>query len=638
MNKKNLFLIFLCLCCYSIFVQSRSAIAEKDLTAYLFVYFTGNSPADESIHYAVSVDGYHYFAVNNNQPILDSKQISSSGGVRDPHILRGEDGKTFYMVATDMQCTRGWDSNRAMVLLKSNDLIHWKSSIVNVQTKYKGYEDLKRVWAPQTIFDPTEGKYMIYWAMKQGDNSDIIYKAYANDSFTDLEGEPTVLFKPKSGSFAIDADIIKKDSTYYLFYKTEDKGGSGIKQATSKTLDVNGWQEYDKYLQPTNQSVEGSCTFKLSNSDEYIMMYDLYRNHSFQFSKSNDLHNFSVIDNEISLDFHARHGTVMAITRSELKSILNQWGTPKNFPELNNNPVLEGYYADPEILYSNKTHKYYIYPTSDGITGWAGNSFKTFSSDNLKDWKDEGVILILGKDVTWANSRAWAPCIVEKKIKGKYFYYYYFTADVKIGVAVSKNPTGPFKDSGKPLVDKRPEGINRGITIDPDVFTDPKSGKTYLYWGNGFMVGAELNKDMVSIKPETQTILHPDKTFREGTYVFYRKGIYYFLWSENDTRSENYRVRYAMATSPLGKFTIPENNLVIAKNPDLGIYATGHNSVLQIPGKDEWYIVYHRFAYPNGIKMGAEAGYNREVCIDKLEFNADGTIKQTIPTHKGVEL
>ena len=131
--------------------------------------------------------------------------------------------------------------------------------------------------------------------------------------------------------------------------------------------------------------------------------------------------------------------------------------------------------------------------------------------------------------------------------------------------------------------------------------------------------------------------MKPDYTFRQGTYGFYRKGIYYFMWSEDDTRSENYRVRYATSNSPLGAFTIPKNNLVIAKDKEAGIYGTGHNSVLQIPGKDEWYIVYHRFNYPKGIGMGDAAGYNREVCIDKMEFNDDGSIKQTIPTHKGIE-
>ncbi|MDP4227511.1 MAG: family 43 glycosylhydrolase, partial [Bacteroidota bacterium] len=168
--------------------QVPPEVAEKDQVAYLFVYFTGNNVEDESVHFAISKDGYNYLALNNNQPVLDSRKISSTGGIRDPHILRGQDGKTFYMVATDMTSNKGWDSNRAMVLLKSTDLVNWSSTVVNIQKKYPGNEDLKRVWAPQTIYDAAAGKYMIYWAMKNGDNPDKIYYAYANPDFTDLEG------------------------------------------------------------------------------------------------------------------------------------------------------------------------------------------------------------------------------------------------------------------------------------------------------------------------------------------------------------------------------------------------------------------------------------------------------------------
>ncbi len=304
----------------------------------------------------------------------------------------------------------------------------------------------------------------------------------------------------------------------------------------------------------------------------------------------------------------------------------------------NGNPVLKGHYADPDILYSQQTKKYYIYPTSDGFKDWSGTYFEVFSSKNLTNWKNEGKILQLGKDVTWATKNAWAPCIAEKKINGKYQYFYYFTAAQKIGVAVASSPKGPFVDLGKPLIDSRPAGITRGQVIDPDVFTDPKTGKSYLYWGNGFMAVAELNDDMVSLKPGTTQILKPDNTFREGTNVFYRNGIYYFSWSQDDTRSPDYRVRYATATSPLGPLTIPSNNLVLAKDAAQGIYGTGHHSVLQVPGKDEWYIVYHRFEYPNGINRGRDAGYNREVCIDSLVFDADGNIKPVKPTHTGVKL
>lgn len=695
--------------------KKKSTVVGKNenCSAYLFVYFTGNSKEDEQIRFALSSDGYNFKALNQNKPIISSEKISLSGGVRDPHILRCEDGKTFYMVATDMTAALGWDSNRGMVLLKSSNLVDWTSTAIHIPTVFPEFKTVNRVWAPQTIYDPVVKKYMVYWSMRSGNEPDKIYYSYANKDFTALETLPKQLFFSPDNKACIDGDIIYNAGKYNLFFKTEGNG-DGIKKAVSIKL-TEGYVLLDKYLQQTTDAVEGAGVFKLNNSNSWILMYDVYKKGRYQFTKSDDLEHFKVIDQDVSMDFHPRHGTVLPITAKEAARLTNKWvnvssvfesakskelkkinivvdTTAKRVcfpvktttdlssfdPELNNfpgvsiepdkaadfskgavkyavtipgkkpeiytveavknhNPVLNGYYADPEILYSEKTGKFYIYPTSDGFTNWSGNYFKCFSSDNLVDWADEGVIIQLGKDVTWANRNAWAPCIVEKKIDGKYKYFYYFTAAQKIGVAVSDSPTGPFVDLGKPLIDSRPEGITRGQVIDQDVFTDPKTGKSYLYWGNGFMAGAELNDDMTSIKQETLTILKPDNTFREGTYVFYRNGTYYFMWSEDDTRSENYRVRYATSTSPLGAFTISKDNLVIAKDPKAGIYGTGHNSVLQIPGKDEWYLVYHRFNYPKGITQGDAAGYNREVCIDKMEFNADGSIKQVIPTHKGID-
>lgn len=609
---------------------------EKDYVGYLFTYFKGNDVKDEAICYAISRDGYNYRTINKNNPVVDSKAISSTGGVRDPHILRCEDGKTFYMVVTDMTSSKGWDSNRAMVLLKSTDLVNWSSSIVNIQEKYKNQENLKRVWAPQTIYDPGANKYMIYWSMQHGNGPDIIYYAYANADFTDLEREPKTLFIPQNKKSCIDGDIINKNGLFYMFYKTEGHG-NGIRLAITDNLSSGKWIEQPGYKQQTRDAVEGSSLFKLINSDTYILMYDVYMKGKYQFCESKDLDVFKVIDQEISMDFHPRHGSIIPITRQEMKAITDKWGVPDNFEEITDqNPVINGYYADPDILYSNKDNKYYLYPTSDGFDGWGGYYFKTFSSDNLVDWKDEGIIIDLKKEVSWANGNAWAPCIIEKKVKGQYKYYYYFSGGQdggpkKIGVAVSDDPKGPFKDSGKPLIDFRPEGVNGGQEIDPDVFFDPISKKYYLYWGNGYMAGAELNKDMISIKKSTVKVMTPDKTFREAITVFYRNGLYYFLWSEDDTGSVNYKVRYATAKSPLGPLTIPTNNIVIMKDDEKGIYGTGHNSILQIPNKDEWYIIYHRISRPDGITK-PYPGIYREVCIDKMEFDKDGNIKRVYPS------
>lgn len=697
---------------------SNFANAGQDYSAYLFTYFTGNGPGEEQIRFAISEDGFNYRALNGNKPIVDSKDISTSGGVRDPHILRSADGKTFYMVVTDLYVPKmGW-SNFAMTLMKSADLINWESTVINIPDTYPDtFGKVHRVWAPQTIYDAQADKYMVYFSMKEGNSHDIIYYAYANKDFTGFESEPKQLYYPPADSntrACIDGDIIFKDGKYHLFYKAED-GDPGIKLAISDKLTKGYKLHSNKRMDCSRHAVEGSGIFKLNNSDTWILMYDLYTKGRYQFTQSTDLLNFEVIDNDISMNFHPRHGTVMPITSDELNRLVDHFGSIQDFfpeptsnkvkqlnvssnpkastiyipakagtdiskfdpkfetvdgielspagpqdftagpvtytglikgkekaminvsAEVCHNPVLDGYYADPDIIYSNKNGKFYLYPTSDGFTGWSGTYFKTFSSPDLVHWKDEGVILDLLTDVSWADRNAWAPCIIERKVKGSYKYFYYFTAAQKVGIAVANDPAGPFKDSGRPIVNFRPDGVRGGQEIDPDVFCDPKTDKYYLYWGNGYMAVAELTDDMLSIKKETLKVLTPDRTYREGTHVFYRKGKYYFLWSEDDTRSPNYRVRYAISDSPLGPLDIPKDNLIIARDDTAGLYGTGHNSTINVPGTDDWYIVYHRFTYPKGITMGGSAGYHRETCIDKITFTPDGKIQRTIPTHKGID-
>lgn len=617
-------------------VQER----EKDYVGYLFTYFTGNHISEEAVCYAVSLDGSSFWALNDGKPVLDSKVISSTGGVRDPHILRSEDGKTFYMVLTDMVSGNGWDSNRAMVMLKSENLVDWSYSVINMQKKYAGQEKLKRVWAPQTVFDPEAGKYMVYWSMQYAGGPDVIYYAYANADFTDLEGEPKVLFLPQNRKSCIDGDIVYKDGLFHLFYKTEGHG-NGIKVATTRSLTSGKWVEAPDYKQQTKEAVEGAGTFKLIGQDKYILMYDVYMKGRYQFTETTDLKNFKVIDNEVKMNFHPRHGTVIPITRDELMRLTEKWGKPEELGDIPANPVLPGFHADPEILYAEQTQTYYIYSTTDGHPGWGGWYFTVFSSKDLKNWKEEGVMLDVKSDqVPWAKGNAWAPCIEEKKVRGGYRYYFYYSAhpndgnSKQIGVAVSDSPTGPFKDLGHPIVTESPAG--GGQQIDVDVFTDPVSGKSYLYWGNGYMAGAELSKDMLSVKKKTIRVLTPkggtlqDYAYREAPYVFYRNGLYYFLWSVDDTGSPNYHVAYGTSTSPLGPVRVAEQPVVLIQRPEKHIYGPAHNSVIQLPGTDEWRIVYHRI---NRHFLKNAPGIHREVCIDKLEFNEDGSIRPVEPVY-----
>jgi GH43 family beta-xylosidase len=172
------------------------------------------------------------------------------------------------------------------------------------------------------------------------------------------------------------------------------------------------------------------------------------------------------------------------------------------------------------------------------------------------------------------------------------------------------------------------------------VFTDPKTGKHYIYWGNGYMAGAELNNDMTSVKENTITVLTPqggtlrDYAYREGTYVFYRNGTYYFLWSVDDTGSPNYHVAYGTSRSPLGPITVAEQPIVLQQDPENHIYGPAHNSVLQLKGKDKWYIVYHRI---NKDYLHNSPGTHREVCIDEMTFDRKGKIIPVKPTLNGPE-
>jgi beta-xylosidase len=289
-------------------------------------------------------------------------------------------------------------------------------------------------------------------------------------------------------------------------------------------------------------------------------------------------------------------------------------------------PVLPGLFADPNISVVGDT--FWIHPTTDGFDGWSGTQIHAFSSKDLVHWTDHGVALDLGPDVTWADNSAWAPGFAA--VDGK--YYLYFSGGMAtgntakhLGVAVADSPAGPFTDAlGKPLV---AAGTYGGQMIDPAVFTDD-DGRSYLYWGNGNSYQVELNADMTSFDAAAVRTWKP-ANYNEGSFVLKRGGVYYFMWSENDTRSADYQVAYATSTSPLGPWS-DRAGVILQKDPALGILGTGHHSVVRVPGSDDWYIAYHRFAIPGG------DGTHRETTIDKLSFAADGSIQPVVPTLESV--
>jgi hypothetical protein len=286
--------------------------------------------------------------------------------------------------------------------------------------------------------------------------------------------------------------------------------------------------------------------------------------------------------------------------------------------------IMDQFTADPSARVFEG--KIYVYPSHDippapgrGRTNWfCMGDYHVFSSKNLTDWKDHGVILNQ-TNVPWVNSTAysmWAPDCAFKNGK----YYFYFPAPAKgrggfrIGVAVSDKPYGPFKPEPKPI-----EGA-RGI--DPCVFID-KDGSAYLFYSLNRIFVAKLKDNMLELnsKPEVITNL-PAKGLLEGPFVFERHGIYYLTYPHAQTNAE--RLEYSISSSPLGPFN--QTGVILDESPS-GCWTVQH-SIVEYQG--QWYLFYH------DKDLSPEFDKNRSIRADSLYFNEDGTIEKVIPTLRGV--
>ena len=197
-----------------------------------------------------------------------------------------------------------------------------------------------------------------------------------------------------------------------------------------------------------------------------------------------------------------------------------------------------------------------------------------------------------------------------------------------IGVAVAERPEGPFRDLlGRPLIN---EIVNGAQPIDQYVFKDD-DGEWYMYyggWGHCNMV--RLNDDFTALQPWEDGSYYREVTpqgYTEGPFILKRNGKYYFMWSEGGWGGPDYSVAYSMSDSPYGPFE--RVGKILCSDPEVATSA-GHHSVIQIPGQDEYYIVYHRRP------LGDDGRDHRHTCIDRLKFNADGTIAPVKITREGV--
>lgn len=314
------------------------------------------------------------------------------------------------------------------------------------------------------------------------------------------------------------------------------------------------------------------------------------------------------------------------------------------------NPVFPGWYADPEVAVLD--NRYWIFPTLSDYYAAPGEPapvyptkktaafhqsyniqtyMDAFSSKDLVHWTKHPRVLT-NDEVKWVEYALWAPAILEHR--GKY-YLFFGGNDIQndhqyggIGVAVADRPEGPYKDAlGKPLIDRIVHGAQ---PIDQFVFRDD-DGTHYMYYGGWHHCNmVKLSDDLLRIVPFDDGELFKSVTpenYVEGPFMFKRDGKYYFMWSEGGWGGPDYSVAYAIADSPFGPFR--RIGKILQQDPAIATGA-GHHSVLKIPGKDEYYIVYHRRP------LGDTNMNHRQTCIDRMEFDAEGRILPVKMTFEGV--
>ena len=304
-------------------------------------------------------------------------------------------------------------------------------------------------------------------------------------------------------------------------------------------------------------------------------------------------------------------------TSIQAQALPAEWNTPGA-----GNPLLPGYFADPTIKKFGDT--YYIYATTDG-TGNGYGPAQVWMSKDFVNWRNV--------TMNWPTTEVvWAPDVVQQP-DGSYRYYYCTPCVIYVGE--SDSPTGPWTNRlGAPdaiLVQDR--FVHNAITLDPQLFVDD-DGSEYLYFGTwgiyeNFGCGvAKLAPDGKSFTDKKLILNTEIKDFFEAPFVFKKDGIYYFTYSSGSCHDHTYRVQYAISKEgPMGPYEY--KGCILETNADGTIHGPGHHSVL-IDG-DDYYIVYHRHNNPHSIH-----GFHRQICIDKMEFDAEGNIQKIIPTHEGL--
>ena len=289
---------------------------------YLFSYFKGNEPENESINFAVSEDGYKFSPLNNNEPFLFNEK--GTKGIRDPFLVRAIDG-TFYIIGTDMRSELGWASNHAMCVWHSDDLINWEQ-YEGIDMEDYGLEGSVRTWAPEVFYDKEKEMYMIYWANAQHNKetdrwtNTVMWYAYTKD-FKTLEKKPQILYAPPCNKDAIDADIVENNGTYYMYYKDENE--KFICYVYSDCLTGPYKEPENKRVSVFEDDTEGCCMYPIAGTDKWALIMDVYSKGGYAMQETTDFVNFTKVDDDkCFFDFSPRHGSMLLISDEEYDRLI----------------------------------------------------------------------------------------------------------------------------------------------------------------------------------------------------------------------------------------------------------------------------------------------------------------------------
>lgn len=294
-------------------------------------------------------------------------------------------------------------------------------------------------------------------------------------------------------------------------------------------------------------------------------------------------------------------------------------------PEKFNNPIIKDKYTgDPAALvYKDKVYLYAGHDEApNDFNFYKMNEWVVYSSSDMKHWESHPVPLKV-TDFKWASNDAWASQVIERN--GKFYWYVTVSHGTipgkAIGIAVSDSPTGPFKDVlGKALITNDMTKFTdiSWDDIDPTVFID-NDGQAYLFWGNTACHYAKLKENMVELDGPIQHIDLPNYT--EAPWIHKHKNWYYLSYAYQFPE----KIAYAMSKSITGPWEYKGILNELAGNSN-----TNHQSIIDFKGQS--YFIYH-----NGAAQPHGGSFRRSVCVDKLYYNKDGTMKRVVMTSEGIQ-